>query len=106
MSFSLPVLCLYLMAAVVLLFGLVATATGRMPSFLQTSARPMVPTRTRLNGLELVLLGLLMVLSSFVYGGDGQTWRVAMVLFTWVGFAIVMLILRMVARRLEPQQRA
>lgn len=104
MSLSVPLLALYLMAGAVLVTGLFAAATGRMPAFLLGSAMSADRARIRLGGLELVLLGMLMVLSSFAYGGDGQSIRVVLVLFTWIGFAIMMLVLRLVSRRLEKQQ--
>ena len=103
MSLSVPLLVLYLMAGVVLVLGLFSAATGRMPGFLLSSAEATIP-RIRLSGLELVLLGLLMVLTSFAYGGDGQSIRVVLILFTWVGFAIMMLILRLISRRIEKQR--
>jgi hypothetical protein len=104
MSFSIPLLALYLMAAAVLVVGLLAASTARMPAFLLSSAIPADRGRIRLSGLELVLLGLLMLLSSFAYGGDGQSIRVVLLLFTWVGFAITMLVLRLLSRRLDKQR--
>jgi hypothetical protein len=104
MSFSIPLLALYLMAAAVLVVGLFAASTARMPGFLLGTAAPADPGRIRLSGLELVLLGLLMLLSSFAYGGDGQSIRVVLLLFTWVGFAITMLVLRLLSRRLDKQR--
>ncbi|TMD16488.1 MAG: hypothetical protein E6J00_00400 [Chloroflexi bacterium] len=104
MSFSVPLLALYLMSAAVLAVGLLAASTARLPAFLSGSALPADRSRVRLSGLELVLLGLLMLLTSFAYGGDGQSIRVVLLLFTWVGFAITMLVLRLLSRRLDKQR--
>jgi|SRR5579864_7358741 len=104
MILSIPLIALYLMAAAVLAVGILAASTARMPAFLLGTAVPADPGRIRLSGLELVLLGLLMVLTSFAYGGDGQSIRVVLLLFTWVGFALTMLVLRMLSRRLDKQR--
>jgi hypothetical protein len=104
MGFSIPLIILYLMAAAVLAVGLLAASTARMPAFLLPAAMPVERNRVRLSGLELVLLGLLMFLTSFAYGGDGQSVRVVLLLFTWVGFAITMLVLRLLGRRLDKQR--
>jgi len=91
MSFSVPLLALYLMSAAVLAVGLLAASTARLPAFLSGSAAPADRSRVRLSGLELVLLGLLMLLTSFAYGGDGQSIR-------------VVLVLRLLSRRLDKQR--
>jgi hypothetical protein len=94
---------LYGIAALVLLLGLFAAASGRMPGFLKDSDQPPAPPKARLGGLELVLLGLLMLLTALAYGGDARSERMLLVLLTWTGFSAVMLLLRMISRRVDRQ---
>jgi hypothetical protein len=105
MSVSLPlVVGLYGIAAVVLGVGLLTAATGKMPGFLQASTQSPTVAKTRLSGLELVLMGLFMLLTALAYGGDGQSTRVLLVLMTWVGFSCAVLLLRMISRSLDKQR--
>ncbi|HYM49444.1 MAG TPA: hypothetical protein VET65_02615 [Candidatus Limnocylindrales bacterium] len=101
MSFPIPLAGLYLISAVVLILGAFTACTARMPEFLKPSVQPAAPGRVRLSGLELVLLGLLMILTSLAYGGDGRSERVYLVFLTWVGFSIVTILLRMLGRRMD-----